>query len=634
MSSTTADFTVMPTVTPTFSVHVEQFYKHVHDLLTPTTTPTEWMKKIQTSLYASRDDPIFMNMRSLHLVHNITLEISHYKHTIVLVTPAPYGPQTQAGICPRPNGYVISCEPTTNGRKKKTSYHITWRTIEHYKSLLDTSKDPRPNALQIKERDNEKHTECSTDTDTNTYTAGADLGGATPESTSTDGVLLVIDLNSILHYAEACIPLTGDSRLTHVSEYRELIELAHPTLLPPVSRLLYQSTDKAMLRLTPPMFVKLHTRVCSSLQIKPDIAWTITSNVDMETLTTSMNLHECRRAADVLIWTRDDAFYRRVDRTLSAYFTTKRLVNIERNTSVSPRELTVINRLLCLPSKRSSYSCVFVRVCVTHLTQDVAHRTIEALSIMCRLHGIRCSVGKESSVPPFSMYQSLEHPGIMVSPSWVVGGTGPCNYVFGANQMVLLDPTKSTASIFRDIVQTAITPIEPPRDMRLTPVIKTHGKCNDGVFTIFPVDNIITTSRLFLCTQTASACTSFKLNARVKVFSTNQILLYEWHYNHDLVDVPPDYYFVAYSPPGMERMFELLWVCMKDKIRSPGKEQNTFEAQLRYDVQSVVTQPVMIFSAPMHDTHLQLSTDAHYALCGLPTLSPPVVVPDLAFRLL
>jgi hypothetical protein len=626
----------MPTATATFSVHAEQLYKHVRDLLTPSTTPAQWMKKIEKSLFASRADPIFMKMRSLCLLHNIRLEVSHHKHTIVLVTPAPYGPQTQEGIGPCPLGYAISCEPTADGRKKKRTYELKWRIIENYTSVIYPFKDQRPNVLQSKEGDSEKNTAGGMDTDTDTATADVDANAdaGNPTSASTDGVLLVIDLNSILHYAEACIPLIGDSRLTQMSEYRELTRLAHPNLLPPVSRLLYQSTDEAMLRLAPPMFLKLHTRVCTSLRIKPSIAWTITSNFDMETVTASMNLHASRTAADVLVWTRDDAFYQRVDRTLSMYFATKRMVNIECKTSVSPRVLTVLHRLECLPSNSPSYSCVLVRVCVTRLTQDIAYRTIEALSVMCRSHGIRCSVGKENFAPPFSMYQSLEHPGVMVSPSWSVGDTGPCNYVFRSNQMVLLDPTKSTASIFRDIIQTATTPIESPRHMRLTPVIKTYSEGDDGVFTMFPVDNIITTTRLFLCTQTASAVTRFKLNARVKVFRADKILIYEWHYNHDLADVPPEYYFVAHSPPGMERMFELVWVRMKDAIRSHSKEQNTFEAQLRYDVKSVVTQPMMIFAAPMPDTYLQLTSADHYALCGLPTLPPPVLVPGISFRLL
>jgi hypothetical protein len=621
-------------VTPSCLSTVTKLQELLCGLLTPNCTPIEWMERIQKSLYANRADPVFMQMRLLRLLYNTKLDIEHDKHTIVLIVPLPYDPQTQAGKYPRVRGYAISCEPTTSGIQKKKAYHIRLRIIENYTTLTDSLKGRKPDLVPIKKCDIDEDSTCGADTGTGT----ADVGnpGPNPNKTADDGVLLVIDLNSILHYAEACIPVTGDSLLTHVSEYREVVDLAHPTLLPSVSRLLYRSTDERMLILTYAWLEKLHTRVCGSLRIKPDIAWTITSNIDMKTLTANMNLHACRSTADVLIWTRNEAFYRCMDRNLSAYFIATRLAAVTRETLSSPGALAVVNRLECLPSNRSSYSCVFVNVGVTDPTDDIAHRAIEALSIECRLQGIKCYVLKESSILSISGYLSFEHPTVVVFTTSVVCDTGPSNYVFGSNLILVLDPTTCTASIFNDIILTATTPVDPPRDMRLTPVIKTAQKSSDRVsnFTIYPVDNIITATPLFLCTRTTFASTNFRLNTRVKVLSTGGILIYEWHYNHDLPDMPPDYYFVAHSPPGMERMFELVLVYMAGKLRSLKTEQHTFEAQLRYDVQSEVTQSVMVFVTPMLETQLQLPTARHCALYALPTPLPPVQACDPGFSLM
>jgi hypothetical protein len=617
---------------PTYSASVQKLHKHLRDLLTPTTTPTDWMKMIQKSLYATRTDPIFIQMRLLHLLYDTKLEIKHDKHTIVLNSPTQSDLQTQTlestrkRPSPHTSVYSISCEPRTSGVQKRKTYEVKLKIAEKYSSSVRDSITNRiRNPLKITEHDSDKHNAYVEDNEN----ANA-KSGPIHTSTAPNGVLLIIDLNSILHYSEACIPIVGDSQRTHVSEYRELSEPAHPNLLPSVSRLLYKSTDEAMLALTPDGFEKLHTRVCHSLRIDPGVTWTITSNVDMGTLSATVTLYSCRRTEDILIWTNDDAFYRCLDRNLLTYFTTQRLESVPTKSANAIRPHSKLNRIQCLQSNRSLYACVFVSVHVTPLTNDIARGKIDDLSSMCRLNGIRCLVLNDSSTPPRTLYQSLQHPCVIISRTSLGSESGPyANYIFMPNQMVVLDPAKCPALVFKDIIDAATTPVDPPRDMRLIPVIKSQTGCSDRVYTIYPVDNIITKTPLFVCARASFACTSLIFNFTVKVMSADRILLYEWYYNSDHSDVTPEYYFVAHSPPGMERMFELLWACIAGESRTKKNEQHSFEAQLRYNVQAAVTQPVKVFVTPMCKTQLQLQTDRHYALYVLPTSSPPVHVHDL-----
>jgi hypothetical protein len=618
---------------PTYSSSIQKLYKHSRDLLTPTTTPTEWIKMIQKSLFSTRDDPIFTQMRLLNLVYDTKLEIRHDKHTIVLVAPLGSATPNQTlqstvtrpALLPGTNVYSISCEPITRGGQKRKAYDVKCKHIDKYTGIAnETNPKRRRNPLSITEHSVEKDRAHEGGDDN----ANAKLG-STHISTAANGVLLIIDLNSILHYAEACIPVTGDSQRTHVSEYRELSSPAHPTLLPSVSGLLYQSTDEAMLTLAPSGFEKLHTRVCGSLRIDPDVAWTITSNVDADTLASSMKLHSCHRTGDILVWTTDDAFYRCLDRNLLTYFTARRLESVSNTSAKETRPISKLNRIQCLQSNRSSYACVIMCVRVTHLTTDIARGVIDAMSIMCRLQGIRCHVLNDSSPPSRSIYQSFDHPCVIIVRTSVGSELCPYgNYIFRPGQMVVVDPAKCSESVFKNIIESAITAVDPPPDMRLIPVIKTQNKGSDRVSTIYPVDNIITKTRLFVCTRASSACSSFMFNSTVKVMSTDRILLYEWHYNEDLSGLTPDYYFVAHSPPGMERMFELVWTCIVGKSLSTEKTKHSFEARLRYNVQSAVTQPVMVFVSPMPKTQLQLPSDRHYALYVLPTPSLPVHVHD------